>query len=237
MAPSYTPQNAIDLVKKYCRDVVVTSIDSQLCDIIHSTIWTYYPWKWSQSALTAIALVDGTQDYTIANNDVYRFLRLRIVRTDTTPDDYGDPLEIRNSLEPDLNPRGYQSQKLIAFEPVSAKLRLESAAFVGTGETLQIQGEYQKQPTLINDAALVTAFVWPDIYFGPFVEGLKWKLYQFVDDKRAGTVLTDKTGRTTYSGQLGIFMSALDRLAAAEDYAAEDSTYPETPLGEAAWTY
>lgn len=236
MPSTYTPNDAITLVRKYCRDVPVTSIDSQVCDIIHSKIWIYYPWRWSLSALTAIAIADGDQDLTlnIADAGFFRLMAARIVRTDTTPDEILPDLDIRNTLPPTTVKLGYPAIQAIAHDAVTGKLRLDHAVQVSS-ETLELRGEFQRQPTKIADAQLGTAFAFPDVYFGAFVEGLKWKLYEFDGNRKAGAITVTKDGRIAYSGQLGVFMGALQDLAAAEDYAGQDMLVPDVPLGAREW--
>lgn len=225
---AYTPNDAIALARKYCRDIPVTSIDSQVCDIINSRIWFYYPWKWTQGALNAISLINAQQDYSITNTDFSRLLRARLVKTPTF---YGPPLDILNSLEPTTCQVGFLSIESIAYEPVTSKLRLEYPVSLGSGEVVAIVGEYQKKPTKIEDAQLGTAFSFPDHYFQVFMEGLKWKLYEFEGSPKAGSVVVARDGRKSYSGQLGVFMESLQEMAAAEDYSAEETLVPETPMG------
>lgn len=193
--------------------------------------------------MTAIALVDGTQDYSLdaGNTNVRKLLRLRIVRTDTTPDEYRD-LIVRDWLSPDLTPRSYTAIQSAAWEPVGTKIRLETAVSVPSGVTLTINGEYWKNPTKIGDAQLSTAFSFDDEFFPIFVDGLMWRLYKFVGDDRAGNIQTDRNGRQTYTGQLGVFMDGLYRMAQAEDYGQQGSEFPDSPIGESAgagsaWIY
>lgn len=236
-APTYTPQNAIDLVRKFVRDAPVTSLDSQACDIVNSLMWLAYPWWWAQASLTAIPLVDGTQDYALAagNNNLHKLLRVRITRTDTTPDQYLE-LMIRNELPPDLGKTSMRGIQSCAYDGINDKIRLSRALSIPSGETLQIDGEYWKKPTLIADAGLGTAFLFPDRYFPVFVEGLKWKFYEYVGDSRCGTAQTDKSGRRTYTGQLGVFMESLHTMAQNEDYGDEGSEFPDSPIGEASFS-
>lgn len=231
---TYTGQNVVDLAKKFIRDAVITSIDSQTVDTVGSIIWTYYPWRWAQAALTAITVVDGTQDHTISNNDVFKLLRVRITRTDVTPDTYQE-LGVRNWLPPDLTKRGLTAIPACCFEPVGGKLRLEAAASVASGETYTINGEYWKNPTLINDAGLSTALPSPDQFFPVWVAGVKWQFYDYLGNPKAGTVATDKRGNITYTGQLGVFMGLLAQMASAEDVDGDSTQFPDSPLGAASY--
>lgn len=235
MASTYTPTIAIALARKFIRDAPVTSIDSQLCDIVHSILWTYYPWKWAQKALTALTGVDGTQDYTIdaADTDFWKLLRVRIVQTNTTPDIFHDDIKIREWLSPDLTTTGMYGIHSAAQYQVSStiKIRLNAALSVTGSDTYQIQGEYWKNPVLITDATLSTAFVFDDRFFPVFMEGLKWKAYEYLGDSRAGTVQVTKSGQQVWTGQAGIFFGMLQRMAEVEDFGAETQDYPEYSLG------
>lgn len=235
MASTYTPTIALALARKFIRDAPMTSMDSQLVDIVHSIIWTYYPWKWAQKALTAITGVDSTQDYSIdaADTDFWKLLRVRIVQTNTTPDIFHDDIKIREWLSPDLTPCGMYGITSAAQYQVSTtvKIRLSQALAVGTGETFQLQGEYWKNPVLITDATLSTAFVFDDRFFPVFMEGLKWQFYDYLGDSRAGTVQVTKSGQQVWTGQAGLFYGMLQGMASAEDFGAETPDYPEYALG------
>jgi hypothetical protein len=233
LASTYTPNDAVTLVRNFIRNAPLAALDHEIVDLIHSTIWTHYPWKWVQASLTAITCVDGTQDYTIdaGDTDVRKVLRVRLVRTSDTPDTYID-LDRRDWLAPDLMATGAGGMSLFAEEPVTGKIRLERAISLGTGETVQIQGEYWKDPIKITNSELGDAFAFPDQFYSVFVEGLKWQAYAFLDDSRAGSVQTQKNGGTVYTGQLGVFRTMLDDMAMAEDYANHGGEFPASPIGE-----
>ena len=233
MTATYTPDDALTVVRKYVQDAPITTIDSQLCDAVNSTIWMSYPWGWAQSALTAISLTDGTQDFSLdaGDTDIHRILRLRTVRTDTTPNQYRD-LILRDWLPPDLSEGSFATIQSAAYDPVSAKIRLERAISISSGETVQIQGEYWREPTKITPATLYTAFDFPDRHFPTFCEGLKWKLKQYIHDADAGSIQTDRKGNQAYTGQLGIFMDSLFRMMQSEDYGDVGAEFPDSPFGE-----
>lgn len=231
MASTFTPQNAIDVVRKFIRDVPATSVDYQLCDIVHSKMWRFYPWRWSQSAMTAIALVDGQQDYVVTNTDVYRHLFLSLSRTDITPREYYERLSIYNDYIPDSTKVGPALIRSCAVLPLNGSIRLKSAVQISGAETWELQGRYQRNPTKITPDLLNTAWSVPDQYFEVFVEGLKWKFYDYTGNEKAGAIATDRSGRKTYSGQLGVFMQELSDMASDEDYGDEEAFAPDCPLG------
>lgn len=233
---AYTLQNIVDLVKTLSRNVPVTGVDSQLVDFVDSIMYRHSIWKMTLKTMTAIPLVDGTQDYSIAGvTDWYRPAYLRITRTDTTPDQYVS-LNIMSHLEPELQVKhGFPHFTNIAVIDETTKvLRLDTAASVPTGVTLQIDGAYQVTKTQIGDTQLAGASGWiPDHYVDVLAEGLKWKFWQMIDDPRAGNVVVDRHGNRQYTGQLGVFWDALQEMAAAED--AGDGmalTVPSEPLAD-----
>src|SRR5215469_9988989 len=100
---AYTSRNALDLVTTFAHGIPLTDVMAgRICDIIHSQIWAFYPWDWSISSLTAINTVDGTQDYVASSNtDILRPLKMRLVRTDTSPNIIRD-MSLLANLTPDV---------------------------------------------------------------------------------------------------------------------------------------
>lgn len=237
MSSTYTPQRAINLVQRFVHGVPLADVQADICDEINSLIWTAYPWPWSIAALTPISLTDGTQDYTINSGDgtnLLRLLRVRIVRTDTTPNEFRE-LMLTDNLSPELTWKlGIETNRLVGFFNSTNTLRLGAAASVGTNQTLQLQGEYQQLPTRITDAQMNTAFPFPDWMYNVFVDGLKWKIYQLSDDPRAGSFRFVKNGsmQKTYDGQGGLFWESLSQAARTVDLSrGDDQTFPDNPLG------
>jgi len=231
---TYTPQTAINLVTKFVHGVPLAGVEANICDVINSYIWTYYPWSWTISSLTPINCVDGVQDYSPANTDILRFLKVRLARTDTTPNEIRE-LAMLADLSVELSRKGgLETNTAFGYFASTNILRLMWAASVGTGQTLQIQGEYQKAPTKITDSTMNNVLVIPDQYFLTFVEGLKYLVYQLSDDQRAGTVQMSKNGtfQQVFTGQLAIFMHQLNYAARTEDLSRGDQfQFPESSLG------
>ena len=230
---NYTFDEAITVVKAFVKNAPTTSMQTVACDQAYSRIWFAYPWEWTLGALTAIPLVDGTQDYTVSNNDFFKLVEARITRTDLTPDEYQE-LNILEFMPPELAIKiGWQNFQSISRDPRSAKLRLEAAASVPSGVTMQIDGVYQKYPAKLT--ATTGNLVSPDYHFQTFLDWLTYYFYKFTDDSRAGGVAVSKaTGEKTYSGQLAVAMDSLTTMIATED--ARDGTgylFPDNPLGAA----
>lgn len=212
---------------------IPATVTTILLDQVHSAFWTFQPdWPWTLADLTAISLVDGTQDYAHVMTNFYRFTALRINRTDITPN-LSRPLDIVEHLEPDVQTKGNQDTiRCACWLPTVSKIRLETAVGITSPTTLTITGEYQKLPTKIVSANLTTAFAHPDIYLDVMTEGLLYKLYKYTDDDRAGAISVNKLGQRQYTGQLGIWMQKLQEAVEAEDMGSgQAQRFPSEPLG------
>lgn len=231
---SYCPQDALNLVQQFAHGLPVQKVAAPVCDMINSMIWTFYPWSWSIESFTPIICVDGQQDYAVTDQNILRPLKFRIVRTDVTPNEYRELAALAN-LSPELTRRGgIETIRAFTYFASGPIVRLQYATSVGTTQQLQLQGEYQFQPTRITSATLDTPFQFPDRYFNVFVEGLKWKIYQLGDDPRAGTAQYSKNGSMMrqYTNQLGLFQESLLQMARTEDLQSGDEfMFPDDPLG------
>ncbi len=217
----------------YCQaigvGIPISAIEVVVADQINSIMWDAYPWRWAMKSMTAIPLVDGTQDYAFAPADYMRLIAARIAQTNTDPDEY-DELSVVKFISPDLMKNAFrQGLQQIAYLPQSQKLRLSRAAAVPTGNTYEIQGEYQFMPTKIT--AMSATLPFPDQYFSVFCDGFLWKVYQLSKDDRAGTLQVTKNGSAAYTGQMGIFYNGILGMLDAEDYGAGDNIFPDSPLG------
>lgn len=166
--------------------------------------------------------------------NILRPLKMRIVRTDTQPNEFRELLLLGN-LSPELTRyAGIDTMKAVGWFASQGFFRFDVSPQVGSGQIMQLQGEYQANPTKITDSTLTTPFTFPDQYFEVFCEGLKWKLYQMTDDPRAGGVSAVKNGGFTkqYTGAYGSFIYALNEMARTEDLSAGDEfQFPEQSLG------
>jgi len=242
MGATYTPNDAITYATPFVKGIPITAVQSAACDFIQSYIWRYpVPWRWAMKALTPIALVNGTQDYTIADSDYMQLVRARITRTDTTPNQNNDNLTLVHFLAPDIqsniDPMAVTSCSHVPTTAAPLKLRLTRSVGVSAGTTYQINGEYKFAPTKIVSGNMATVLAFQDHYFDIFCDGLLWRLYQLADDSRAGTMTVRNDGTIAYSGQMGVFINGLMAAAQAEDWGAGDTMYPEQPLGMSSSTY
>ena len=232
---TYSGQDALNLVKEFAHGIPTSVVGSTVCDIINQMMWRFYPWSWSIANFTTINCVDGQQDYNVVDTNVLRPLRIQLQRTDTTPTELRE-LGLLANLSVELTRKGgLETNTNCGYYASGPFIRLMYAASVGTGQVLQIVGQYQKVATRITDANLTTVLPFPDQYFNVFIEGVKWKIYQLSDDPRAGSMQYSKNGSMMrgYSGQLGLFMDAVLEMSRTEDLQAGDEfSYPEGALGQ-----
>lgn len=231
-AGTYTPQDAINQCKTFSGNIPTSTIQYIACDTVQSIIWTLFPWNWTTNQLTAITLVDGTQDYSHVQTDFYRMKNLRIVDLIAVPNDFRE-LNQKSHLGVEIYHKGgLESIRLFSWEPEISKIRLERAASVPSGASLQLQGEYQFAPVQITGSNFTTALNLPNHYFPVYIAGVLWQLYKLNNDPRAGTTQVVR-GERVYTGALGEFHDLLMWMKEAEDLSdGEDHTgFPESPLG------
>lgn len=240
MASTYTWQDAITFVKPFVKSIPTSTLDVLACDQTNSAIWTAFPWNWATFSLTSatseLSLIDGRQDYPIGTTTAggfFQLLRARITRTDVTPWVIRDK-DILQWLAPNVEQEGgidtIQAVAIVG-QNLTNQIRLDCAASVPTGTAYQIDGEYWAQPIKVTSTG--TTIVFPDQYFGVVLEGLRWRYYALGDDKRAGNMQVDSSGRKTYTGQWGVFMAALQDMVDSQDYAdGFQNRFPESTLGQ-----
>ena len=227
---TYTGDDAVGYVRKFIKNIPTDDIKVIAVDEINARMWRYLPWRWTVAGLTAIPLVDGTQDYGSTPTDYFRLTKARIARTDVSPVEFGDPLDVLTQLEPKLGKAHPNYVRAISYEGHlrdGAPFRLERAVSLPTGATYEIRGEYQIAAAKIADTSQALPF--PDMYFSVFLAGLKWKFMEFVADARAGSSQSRK-GDTAMSGARSDFESELYQMAMAEGFAAGDVISPSESL-------
>jgi hypothetical protein len=165
---------------------------------------------------------------------ILRPLKMRIARLDTNPPEYRE-LAALGYLSPELSrTAGIDTMKAVGWFSSQNFFRFDVAPQVSTGNIIQLLGEYQILPTKITAGNLSTPFPFPDEYFNVVDNGILWKVYQLIDDPRAGAMQVSHNGTQLqqYTGQLGTFMSALKEMARTEDLGSGDEfRYPMDPLG------
>lgn len=166
--------------------------------------------------------------------NILRPLKMRIARLDSNPPEYRELAALGN-LSPELSrTAGIDTMKAIGWFSSQNFFRFDVSPQVSIGNIIQLLGEYQILPAKITTANLSTPFPFPDEYYNVLEAGLLWRVYQLLDDPRAGGAQMSKNGQIVeqYSGQMGTFMGMLKEMSRTEDLSAGDEfMYPENPLG------
>mgnify|MGYP001583008467 CR=1 FL=1 len=232
MATTYQWSDLLLSVKPYVQNIPTSTIDAAECDKINRIIWRTYYWRWTIDDLTAIPLVDGTQDYTIADADFYRLFRARITWVTTSA--VADEKSILEWLSPSLDAAGGLYDIRAVATIGSTTIRLDRAFVGGSGNTFRIDGEFQMLPTKITTTTATCAI--PDDYVDVPTAGLTWRYMQLAKDPRAGGVVIDGSGRRQFTGQYASFMALLQEMKEAEDSGnAQAQRFPDNPLGMGGW--
>lgn len=227
---TYTVTDAWDDVLGLIKNAPVSEQRKiRAADKVSSRIWIEKPWRDSLKTITAASIpcVDGTQDYS-APTDIYRVTKLRLQRTDVSPNENRE-LDVCQNLDVELRKQPYTTLRSACYQPATTQLRLEAAIEVPTGTVINIEGEYQPNHTKIVDVGNSLWFRDAQLY-DCFIEGLTYWGYKFTDDPRAGSATYNEGDEPTYTGQLAAFMSSLKAAAKSEDFPAEDSVFPRESI-------
>lgn len=226
MAFTYTWKSLTDQVDRLIKGVPMNNWPLY-CDMISSDMFTVYPWRDAQQNIStgSLPLADGQQDYSVPNN-IYRLTKASIARTDINPNWIGE-LDVQIDL--DESPLLVSPYSIRAISLQIGALRLDSTVSIPSGAgTYELRGEFQINSPKISN---LTDWMWfQDQYAGVAFAGLLYWGYKMSDDSRAGTAATSRMG-TTYSGQLGEYKAALQRMREDEEYGPTDTYYPSESMG------
>lgn len=209
----------------------MSKVSAQMCDFVSSDMYIEYPWKQTltNTANGSINLVDSVQDYSCEAPNIMRLLKAWIVRTDVTPNETRD-VDVLKDLSVDLYPKSYVAIRAVSLQQSLGLFRLESAVNIPTGVQIELRCDYQIDPIKVTD--LNTTIWFQDHYAFVALDGLLYYVYKLADDGRAGVATTDAFGRVTgYTGQLGTYKAALNRMKMAEDFGHTESVFPHEPMG------
>jgi len=229
MGLTYTVQSAWDLATKMVAGTpITTALQIQTADQVASEMWTPYPWYRAKTTIApgSIPCVNGQQDYTVPTN-IYRLTKASLVHTAVTPNDWRE-LDVVEEADVDLIPRSGYAIRSISLQAAVGMLRLGSAISISSGDSWEIQGEYQVNPTKLTSMSQNLWF--DDQYFTVFAAGVLYYAYKLSNDARAGTAQFNDDGRTTYTGQYGEYMSKLKNMRVAEDMFGVNSVFPSENL-------
>jgi len=166
--------------------------------------------------------------------NILRPLKMRIARLDSNPPEYRELAALGNMAPELTRTAGIDTMNAVGWFSSQSFFRFMNSPQVSAGQIIQLLGEYQTRPTKVTNANLATPFPFPDDYFNVLDAGLLWRVYQLLDDPRAGAAQLSRNGNMVeqFTGQMGIFMGMLKEMARTEDLGAGDEfMYPEQPLG------
>lgn len=228
---TYIFTDVMNVVKDLTHQIPTTVSQVYVCDKIASIVHLYWPWNWALFKISPILAIDGMQDYPLTlPANFYKLTAGRIIRTDVSPFQY-QPIKIAGHLEAEVQRQGsINTIQSISFEANINAIRLDIPLQVQGTTAYFIDLDYQSTPTKVMTLAAVICP--PDRYFNVFVEGVLWGIYRLADDPRTGAVTINRAGDKTYTGQLGVFMTALEEMRRMEDSGQSlDNRWPEEPLG------
>lgn len=231
MAYTYSWQVLLDTAQAMVKGLPVDKVTPTICDFISQDMALEYPWKQTitNSAPGTIPLIDSTQDYPASVPNVFRPLKAWLKRTDVTPNETRD-LDIKGDLATDLYPRSWYGIRAVSLQQAIGRFRLEAAVQVPTSMQLELCVDYQAN---VDKVSGLNQQLWFEDKYAPVaMEGLLYWLYKLSDDSRAGQAKTDASGRIVgYTGQLGTYKGALNRMKNAEDFGYTLSVFPAQPMG------
>lgn len=231
MAFTYSWTDLINVGRTYGKGIPLSSVTAQICDFVSQDMYSEYPWKQTiiNTAKGTIPLIDSVQDLPCNAPNINKPLKAWLERTDVTPHDNRD-LDIANDLSVDLYPKSWYSVRSVSLQQAIGMFRLDSAVQVPSTMRIELHVDYQINPIKIVDTSQI---IWFDDRFAYVaLEGLLYWVYKLSDDSRAGMAQTDASGRVNgYSGQLGTFKAALNRMKNAEDFGSLDFLIPNDPMG------
>jgi hypothetical protein len=210
MAALEFPITAVDYCQRLIKSMPIDQISIIAQNKVLRILWMAAPWRWSIGTLTAIPLVSGTQDYTLAPPTDFLYLLHGIATTG----DQQRHLEVLPSLPTDVKQSG---QPLFYSYAGSNTFRFFPKPIVPTSPTTNVLSWYKKTSPIITNQNQHTAgtLVMDDEWFHVFEAGLLWQFYLYGDDSRAGGAQFD--GRSIqYTGQRAVFESHIAEMKLRE---------------------
>ena len=209
-----TPAEAVAWAKIMVKNMPfdTATFKSVMCDKVMGHIWQMAPWVWSVAPLEVVDLAANVSEYTLVTppNDLLYLLTANVA---DSAGNLGEDLKVVSKLPSTITQVGPPSQ--VAYEGTS-KIRVFPKP--PTGYSKKLVSLYKKTRTPITDANIAnnaSLSGTPDEWFHVFMEGVLWQAYLYGDDPRAGSAVT-AGGQIQYSGQLGVFMSAIEEMKRAE---------------------
>lgn len=218
MATTKSTKYALEYAKRFVKQIPTDGVAVDIANAVHSKIWNAGNWVWTvnscEVSLTPTSLGTSQQDYNLSSNltDYSRFIQGTIqtlaltggIRTDSLT--YVDPVSYipSSSLIKGI-PSCFQ------YIPGGTdKIRFNSTFEFTTGS--KFYGVYKKAMTLLTNKTIneLTQILLPDDWYYVLQEGVLYHFYKYADDDRAGTSKTNSNGQEEFTGQLAVFMEALN---------------------------
>lgn len=153
MSSTYSPNDAIQLVQAFGHGLPLSNnaLAANLCDMINSMIWTFYPWGWSIASLTPTSLNQQTQgagspptggsqftgnqqDYTITGAWISFPISIQVGGTANNNYGGGWPLALATAATPGLTESGTTVTATVTYPhnlPIGASLAGQTATING----------------------------------------------------------------------------------------------------------
>lgn len=231
MAQSYSWNDLITVMTRFSKGLPASSVNAQICDFISSDMYIEYPWKQTitNTASGKIPLLDSRQDYSAEAPNIMRPVKAWLKRTDIIPIQVRD-IEVKKDISIDLTPRSWIAIRTVSLQQSIGLFRLDSAVQIPAGQQVELCFDYQANPVKVEGLSQIIWF--DDRYAFVAMQGLLYWIYKLGDDTRAGGAQTDASGRITgYTGQLGDYKAALNRMKSSEEYGFTENLYPSDAMG------
>lgn len=229
MAKTRTLREALSIATKSFPGLDDTSYAAIVADLAVSFMWRWYAWDESLVQLPPIYMTPDESDVEaparVVPGDFWYLDRAWIRQIDGMV----FPLRVLQKLDK----CGFADRpRDISYEPQTGSFRFVPMPSTGwAAPFVQVEGVYKKTPTKVTTANLNDyTLSWDDIYFGVFIQSLRYQYMLLNGHPDAGQVVTDKAGRTRYTGQLGRFVDELHIATAQENMRGADYVHPSESL-------
>lgn len=189
--------------------------------------WLRYPQPICGSSNTVPPYDDPSCVALYAAIQSQRYVRSQDQKVDS-PKFFYYPLDVVKTLDNNLYPNTAMRQRAITQIGNSGMWRLSFATYVPHDQPFSLFGQYQPFAKTIENLGDKPWF--PDDYMNVAQEGILYYLMQANSDPRAGAA-SFQGGRMVYSGQLAVWMSAIEAAAEEEREGSVDTFVPDDTLG------
>jgi hypothetical protein len=224
--PTYVPSDATDYCATMVKNMPFMDVRSRAADTVQKIIWMAAPWRWTLGALDNITVTSNTQDYAFTKPADFLWLERSYIWDGSKE----IPLRVEAFLPPSPSTKNVPSR--IAYVSSSGdKLRLYPSPQVNANSVLV--NLYKKAYTPITETNIGVggSLIMPDEWTWVFEAGCLWQAYLYADDARAGSAAITNDGKRQYSGQLGVFMSAIQEMREAEKPFLDTLTFGDKQRG------